>query len=350
MERQSIGIMHLPNQRYKFFCKKGIHYNILVIGASGTGKTTFINKLFNEDLLLSSYDNDEQFEIEHRKQTEPYNLIDSTFDPSHFNSNINFQSTDIHFVDKKFNIMLNVTEIDNIGDQIDNTEAVGPVKAFINDQFKKYYDDEKQNVRSLIKDKRIHVCLYFLDSVSEPMRLIDIEMMKELSKIVNVIPVIGRADILSINELHNFKEEINRIIDENNIRVYYTPYHFDESQLYKAPYGISTNRINGYNWKIKESTENQFNDLKKILVDFCMIDLVEKTELFYEAFRTRELTSNYGNADFSDEEVAISREFIDQIRNDENKIEIAKEAFTKRKREIEEMLNARKEQVSVNNK
>lgn len=41
----SAGISSLPNQRYKIILDKGINFNMMVCGESGTGKTTFINTL-----------------------------------------------------------------------------------------------------------------------------------------------------------------------------------------------------------------------------------------------------------------------------------------------------------------
>jgi cell division control protein 11 len=63
-----------------------------------------------------------------------------------------------------------------------------------------------------------------LDSLRE----IDIELMRRLSPRVNVIPVIGRADSLTPQELRDFKRRIMEDIEHYNIPIYNFPYDPEE--------------------------------------------------------------------------------------------------------------------------
>jgi septin family protein len=46
-----IGLPNLPNQRYRLMTKRGCSYNLMLVGQSGLGKTTFINTLFGGETL-----------------------------------------------------------------------------------------------------------------------------------------------------------------------------------------------------------------------------------------------------------------------------------------------------------
>ena len=81
----------------------------------------------------------------------------------------------------------------------------------------------KRNPR--FRDNRVHALLYFIPptghsyvsahrsvctSTHSPQRLreMDIELMRRLSPRVNVIPVIGKADSLTLSELKAFKKRV----------------------------------------------------------------------------------------------------------------------------------------------
>jgi septin 7 len=49
-----VGFANLPNQVYRKAVKKGFEFNLMVIGESGLGKSTFINSLFLTELYNSS--------------------------------------------------------------------------------------------------------------------------------------------------------------------------------------------------------------------------------------------------------------------------------------------------------
>jgi cell division control protein 11 len=60
------------------------------------------------------------------------------------------------------------------------------------------------------------------------LREIDIELMRRLSPRVNVIPVIGRADSLTPQELRDFKRRIMEDIEHYSIPIYNFPYDPEE--------------------------------------------------------------------------------------------------------------------------
>jgi cell division control protein 11 len=67
----------------------------------------------------------------------------------------------------------------------------------------------KRNPR--FRDNRVHALLYFISPTGHALREIDIELMRRLSPRVNVIPVVGRADSLTPQELKDFKRRVSLV-------------------------------------------------------------------------------------------------------------------------------------------
>lgn len=84
----------------------------------------------------------------------------------------------------------------------------------------------KRNPR--FRDNRVHACLYFITPTGHGLRELDIELMKRLSPRVNVIPVIGKADSLTPDELALSKKLIMEDIDYHKISIYNFPYDIEE--------------------------------------------------------------------------------------------------------------------------
>ena len=59
-----------------------------------------------------------------------------------------------------------------------------------------------------IQDTRIHCCLYFINPTGHALRPIDVIVMKKLSEVVNVVPVIAKSDSLTLEEREKFKFKV----------------------------------------------------------------------------------------------------------------------------------------------
>ncbi|CAJ0869584.1 9265_t:CDS:2, partial [Entrophospora sp. SA101] len=77
-----------------------------------------------------------------------------------------------------------------------------------------------------IQDTRIHCCLFFIAPTGHALKPIDIVVLKKLSEVVNVVPVIAKSDSLTMEERVAFKERIKSELAFNNIKLY--PYDSDE--------------------------------------------------------------------------------------------------------------------------
>lgn len=62
-----------------------------------------------------------------------------------------------------------------------------------------------------IQDTRIHCCLFFINPTGHSLRPIDVIVMKKLQEVVNIVPVIAKADSLTLEERENFKQKVGGV-------------------------------------------------------------------------------------------------------------------------------------------
>ena len=93
--------------------------------------------------------------------------------------------------------------------QTANTCSWDAIIKYIKDQHSAYLRKELTAMRDRhIQDTRIHCCLYFINPTGHSLRPIDIIVMKKLSEVVNVVPVIAKADSLTLVERDAFKTKV----------------------------------------------------------------------------------------------------------------------------------------------
>ena len=84
-----------------------------------------------------------------------------------------------------------------------------PIIKYIKDQHSAYLRKELTAQRDRhIQDTRIHCCLFFINPTGHSLRPIDIIVMKKLSEVVNVVPVIAKSDSLTLEERDAFKQKV----------------------------------------------------------------------------------------------------------------------------------------------
>ena len=78
-------------------------------------------------------------------------------------------------------------------------------------QYEKYLSDEIAVARKKnIPDTRVHVVLYFVAPTGHHLKPLDIEFMRRLDKICNVVPVIAKADTLTLDERREFRVRLQQ--------------------------------------------------------------------------------------------------------------------------------------------
>ncbi|KAF3903519.1 Septin-1 [Arthrobotrys entomopaga] len=338
--------MSLAATRKKKNIKKGIQFCLMVCGASGTGRTTFVNTLCGQKVLSS-------------KECD---------DPSsaHQEEGVRIKPVTVELDEEGTRISLTIVDTPGFGDQIDNEASFSEIVGYLERQYDHILAEEsriKRNPR--FRDNRVHALLYFITPTGHGLRELDIELMKRLSPRVNVIPVIGKADSLTPTELAESKKLIMEDIEHYRIPVYNFPYDVEEDDEDTVeenaelrglmPFAIVGSedivevggrhvRARQYPWGIVEVENPRHSDflaIRSALLHSHLADLKEITHDFlYENYRTEKLSksvdggaaddSTMNPEDLATQSVRLKEE---QLRREEEKL---REIELKVQREINE--------------
>jgi len=339
-------LQQMLKTRRKKNVKKGIQFCLMVCGASGTGRTTFVNTLCGKPVL------------EHKESDDP-----ST---AHVEEGVKIEPVTVELEEEGTRISLTIVDTPGFGDQIDNEASFGEIVGYLERQYDDILAEEsriKRNPR--FRDNRVHVLLYFITPTGHGLRELDIELMKRLSPRVNVIPVIGKADSLTPAELAESKKLVMEDIEHYRIPVYNFPYDSEEDDEDTVeenaelrglmPFAIVGSEdvveVNGrrvrarqYPWGIVEVDNPRHSDflaVRSALLHSHLADLKEITHDFlYENYRTEKLSksveggaeagSSMNPEDLASQSVRLKEE---QLRREEEKL---REIEVKVQREINE--------------
>ncbi|KAF2431528.1 Septin [Tothia fuscella] len=342
----SASINALGKIRRKKNVKKGIQFCLMVCGASGTGRTTFVNTLCGKKVL-------------HHKDSD---------DPTtaHVEEGVKIKPITVELDEEGTRISLTIVDTPGFGDQIDNEASFSEIVGYLERQYDDILAEEsriKRNPR--FRDNRVHVLLYFITPTGHGLRELDIELMKRLSPRVNVIPVIGKADSLTPAELAESKKLVMEDIEHYRIPVYNFPYDIEEDDEDTVeenaelrglmPFAIVGSEdvveVNGrrvrarqYPWGIVEVDNPRHSDflaVRSALLHSHLADLKEITHDFlYENYRTEKLSKSVeggdaANSSMNPEDLASQSVRLkeEQLRREEEKL---REIEVKVQREINE--------------
>lgn len=190
-------MVYLPRQIQRKFVKDTFRFTMMIVGQSGLGKSTFINSLFCTDIYNDQYPGP-------TKRTKKTLSVES----SSFLIKENF-----------VNVHLTIVDTPGFGDSLDNTNCWQSVENYIEQKNYNYLKSEFSAGKKL-EDERVHCCLYFIRPTGQTLTAIDIEFMKRLSNKVNLIPIIAKADSLTIKELTEFKKNVTIKISYQNHHIF----------------------------------------------------------------------------------------------------------------------------------
>ena len=186
--------------------RTGIDVSRGYAGQTGLGKSTLINTIFASHL------------IESKGRLLPDEVVRSTTE---------IQSVSHIIEENGVRLRLNIVDTPGYGDLINNDRCWDPIVKYIKDQHSAYLRKELTAQRErYIQDTRIHCCLFFIQPSGHSLKPIDIVVLKKLSDVVNVVPVIAKADSLTLEERQAFKERIKEEFAFHNLKMY--PYDNDE--------------------------------------------------------------------------------------------------------------------------
>ncbi|KAK5062468.1 hypothetical protein LTR84_004540 [Exophiala bonariae] len=306
--------------RKKRNAKKAIRFSMMVCGASGTGritparevlivikthlgKTTFVNTLYGKRVLLPKED-------------------DGSAMDAHLESDVRIKpvTLEMDLDSDGTRMFLTIVDTPGFGDQIDNESSFNDIVGYLERQYDDMLAEEsriKRNAR--FQDNEVHALLYFITPTGHGLRELDIELMKRLSPRVNVIPVIGKADTHTPEELQESKNLIMADIEHYKIPVYQFPDNLEEddgdtiqenTELRSLlPFAIvgseDTINVTGrriparkYPWGVVEVDNPRHSDflaIKTALLHTHMTTLKEIThDYLYENYRTEKLSNIVG--------------------------------------------------------
>lgn len=339
MNQKGIGVSNLPNVKYRSVCKSGIDFNIMTVGSHGIGKTSFINGLLGSKVVT---------EIEEARQV----CKSMTIQVSHFTIKEN-----------EFNTRITVTEVDRVGDFTDNNECWVPIIKIINDNYQDFLYSEHKSVRSLIRDKRIHVCFYCLEPLDNFIRPTDIISMEQISKYCNLIPIVCKSDYLNEYQIQKSFDFLRRKLEEHNVVIFedqnptrgnitnFTPPFFVTSPKITEN-GISY--VREYPWgqlNLQNMHSNDLFRLREMLVNQNILHLIETTEEYYDRFRACVLAYNINKqSNKALTQDILNFEVFDKLKSEENTIRELKERIEKKKREYDDQIKSSLSVENVSNK
>ncbi|KAM6164907.1 septin-9 [Rhynchocyon petersi] len=287
-----VGIDSILEQMRRKAMKQGFEFNIMVVGQSGLGKSTLINTLFKSKIS--------------RKSVQPTS-------EERIPKTIEIKSITHDIEEKGVRMKLTVIDTPGFGDHINNENCWQPIMKFINEQYEKYLQEEINiNRKKRIPDTRVHCCLYFIPATGHALRPLDIEFMKRLSKVVNIVPVIAKADTLTLEERVYFKQRIMADLLSNGIDVY-PQKEFDEDSEDRLvnekfremipfavvgsdhEYQVNGKRILGRKTKwgtieVENTTHCEFAYLRDLLIRTHMQNIKDITSsIHFEAYRVKRL-------------------------------------------------------------
>ncbi|KAG6900728.1 hypothetical protein C0993_003754 [Termitomyces sp. T159_Od127] len=327
---------------------KGIQFTLMVVGTSGTGRTTFVNTLCEQEVLSHQAVGDPQL--------------------AHVEESVAIKPVHVELEEDGVRISLTVVDTPGFGHSIDSEHTFQEIVEYLERQYDDILAEQsriKRNPR--FKDNRVHAVLYFIPPTGHALKEMDIELMRRLSPRANVIPVIGRSDALTPRELKAFKKRIMEDIEYYNIPIYNFPYDEDEDDeetirenmelralLPLAVIGSEEDvvidgesiRARVYPWGIVEidnPDHSDFGRLRSAILGSHLNDLKSITEdVLYETYRTEKLSktvldnrqSQVYPEDLANQSVRLKEE---QLRREEEKAScVLREVELRVQREISE--------------
>ncbi|OON17469.1 cell division protein [Opisthorchis viverrini] len=295
-----VGYCNLPNQVYRKAVRRGFEFNLMVVGESGLGKSTFINSLFLSEVYNAEYPGPSR----RPKKT------------------LSVESTTVVLKEQGVYLKLKLVDTPGFGDSIDNSNCWQPIVDYINSRFDDHIAGESRVNRSpyTTSDQRIHALIYFIAPTGHSLKQIDVEFLKRIQDKVNVIPVIAKADTMTVDECREFKKVIQNELAALKIRTFEFPdppeceVRGNEEELVKirrlrdrAPFAVvgantlvsggdggSRVRARTYPWGVVEVDNLEHNDfpaLRYLLLTAFLQELRDVTHnVHYENYRSAKLS------------------------------------------------------------
>uniref|UniRef100_A0A061SDN1 Septin 7 n=1 Tax=Tetraselmis sp. GSL018 TaxID=582737 RepID=A0A061SDN1_9CHLO len=199
------------------------YVKIMVVGDSGLGKTTLIRTLLSgPGEKLDLHDGSETSHREFLKNPEAL-CSTLTWDDD---------------VDR-VTWVYRVQDTPGYGDDLNIMTNIQKMKAFVDSCNKKWLEIEQDMKRgvdmTLVEDPRIDLCIFCLPP--HRLRNIDIRYMHELGQVVPIVPVVTKADTMTIREAAMHRADVMSRLSNPSLRGLKGPvnvFHFEDETLERS--------------------------------------------------------------------------------------------------------------------
>ncbi|KPM39393.1 Septin spn3 [Neonectria ditissima] len=338
--------------RRKKNVKRAIQFSLMICGASGTGRTTFVNMLCGNSVLAHKELDDES--------------------GAHAEQGVKIKPLTVEIeLEDRTCISLTIVDTPGFGDMIDNEASFSKIVGHLERQYDDHLAEEsriKRNPR--FTDNRVHAMLYFITPTGHGLRELDIELMKRLAPRVNVIPVIGRADSLTPTELAETKKLIMEDIEHYRIPIYNFPCNVEEDDEETIeenaelrglmPFAIVGSeevveiggrkvRARQYPWGIVEvdnPLHSDFLAIRSALLYSHLVDLKEITyDFLYENYRTEKLSKTVEGGDGTDSFINPEDLVSQSLRLKEEQLREEQEKFHEIEVRVQREINEKRQEL-----
>lgn len=266
------------------------HFSLIVCGASGTGKTSFVNTLVG------------------RQVTDPHSP-----ETTSSGDELNPITIDLE-AGNTMRIVLTVLDTPGFATGFDVEADIENLANYIECRFDEVLAEESRIRRNpRFKDNRVDVCLYFIEPTGHGLRELDLMALRRLTTIVNVIPVLGRADQLTPSERLANKRMVMEDIHVHDIKLFdfvdeegdpeyednelnsllrdLLPLAITSSSEYDAEGQCLYRRKLAFGEvNVLDSNHTDFSLIRQTLFETHLDDLRDRTrDVIYEAYRTARL-------------------------------------------------------------
>lgn len=267
-----VGLHCIARQQVTKCAREGCRFTMIIVGASGSGRTTLMNTLFGAEIF-------------------PYDTLEHG----------SFRRYECQLCEDEVNLQVSLIDT---GGLHPSEYSYSSVARYIDAQHFQHIFQEEQPKRNSLKDNRIHCCLFFISPKIREISSHELNAMRELSTRVNLVPILGKCDTFSPAELETIKIRVRETLQQNSIVCDLSSdgSYQDMTEQVRAqmPYAVigsnqvhpnyEGNMVRGrkYAWGLAE-VENvnhcDFVTLRTLLMTNHMLDFIQSTEVHYEKFR-----------------------------------------------------------------
>jgi len=177
---------------HKIWKKKYI--KVMVVGDSGLGKTTLVRALLSTP--------GERLQVHDGTYTSKEQWLK---DPESLCSTVSWRDEDDRTI-----WVYKIQDTPGYGDDLDVSRSINLLTTYIEEQNHKWLDMEQSSERkddmSEMEDPRVDICIFTIPP--HRLRAVDIKVMFELGQHVPLVPVITKADTMTIREANSYRNDV----------------------------------------------------------------------------------------------------------------------------------------------